>query len=212
MVDRIMADPKASREELLWLAKKSPLDALHHPNSPADLWWDLVPMHPLAAMDSVLYGMMTLEEPGRWEEIQQTHLGAWIGFYCARLSLRQSHLYGAECAERVLPFFHERYPNDARPREAIRIRRLFAEGLATREQWEAASYAADESAGECMSPEASTAARATAWGLADEVAQAASMAMAKATFGPSLPWNDAVEAEHRWQWNRLLQYIRGEVK
>lgn len=37
-------------------------------------------------------------------------------------------LWNIECAERVLPIFEERYPQDARPREAIEAARAWAHG------------------------------------------------------------------------------------
>lgn len=46
----------------------------------------------------------------------------------------RARLFAADCAERVLPVFERDRPGDDRPRKAIEVARLFALGLATREE------------------------------------------------------------------------------
>jgi hypothetical protein len=55
---------------------------------------------------------------------------------------RSARLFAADCAERVLKHFEDRYPNDKRPREAIEVARRFARGEATREEMNASSSSA----------------------------------------------------------------------
>ena len=55
-------------------------------------------------------------------------------------------LLACDCAERVLPIFERTYPQDARPRQAIETARLFAAGLATKEQVASAAAWAGEAA------------------------------------------------------------------
>jgi hypothetical protein len=50
-----------------------------------------------------------------------THQEFWIFYQIA--DHQALALWAAECAERVLPFFAEKYPHDPRPQEAIRILR-----------------------------------------------------------------------------------------
>jgi hypothetical protein len=50
-----------------------------------------------------------------------THQEFWIFFN--RDDHKALALWAADCAEHVLPFFEEKYPNDTRPQEAIRILR-----------------------------------------------------------------------------------------
>jgi len=59
---------------------------------------------------------------------------------------KEIRLFACDCAEHVLPLFEKEYPNDNRPREAIRIIRLFAEGQATRKELAAARAAASAAA------------------------------------------------------------------
>jgi len=44
---------------------------------------------------------------------------------------RDIRLFACECAERVLPLYETKYPNDNRPRQAIETARRFANGQAT---------------------------------------------------------------------------------
>jgi len=41
---------------------------------------------------------------------------------------RTARLFACDCAERVLPVFETKYPNDDQPRQAIRVARQYAEG------------------------------------------------------------------------------------
>ena len=55
---------------------------------------------------------------------------------------RVARLFACDCAERVLPLYEERYPEDKRPRQAIEAARRFANGEATYEELAAAWAAA----------------------------------------------------------------------
>ena len=60
---------------------------------------------------------------------------------------KESRLFACDMAERVLPLFEKQFPLDERPRKAIEISRLFAEGKANKEELgkarDAAYHAAD---------------------------------------------------------------------
>src|SRR5271165_5207159 len=59
---------------------------------------------------------------------------------------RTMRLFAADCAEHVLHFYEEKFPDDSRPRKAIEVVRRYANGEATLEElisaWDAASAAA----------------------------------------------------------------------
>ena len=92
---------------------------------------------------------------------------------------RVLRLFACECAERVLPIFERKYPNDNRPRRAIEVARLFADGKATQEDRDAAWDAA----------------RNAAWAAAWDAA------------GPAA-WGAAGAAERAWQERRLSAIFR----
>ena len=103
---------------------------------------------------------------------------------------RTARLFAAECAEHVLPLFEAQHPGDDRPRRAIEVARLFADGKATDQAraavWAAARAAAGAAAG--------AAARAAAWAAARAAARDAARDAAGA-------------AEHEWQTERLMALL-----
>jgi hypothetical protein len=69
-----------------------------------------------------------------------------------------ARLFACDCAERVLPIFERRYPDDKRPRTCIEVSRRYAIGQATDQERDAARAAARAAARD--------AARAAAWDAA----------------------------------------------
>ena len=59
---------------------------------------------------------------------------------------REIRLFTCDCAEMVLPLFEKRYPNDQRPRMAIEVSRMYANGNATDGELAAAGAAAGDAA------------------------------------------------------------------
>ena len=131
---------------------------------------------------------------------------------------RTARLFAADCAERVLPLFEQRHPDDIRPRQAIAAARAFARGEIDQQAltvaWDAAgaaAWAADgaaawDAAWAAAKAAAEGAAEGAAWAAAGDAAWAAAWAAAKAAAG------DAAEpSERAWQTARLLAYLRGEV-
>jgi hypothetical protein len=72
---------------------------------------------------------------------------------------RIARLFACDCAERVLPLYEKNYPDDKRPRYAVEVARLFADGKATQTELAAAGAAAWDAAGNA----AGNAAEAAAW-------------------------------------------------
>jgi len=87
---------------------------------------------------------------------------------------RAARLFTCDCAERVLPIFEKEYPDDDRPRKAIAVARLYADGKATQEELDAACDAAWAAACAATCHSAWAAARAaalnTAWTAARDAA------------------------------------------
>ena len=79
---------------------------------------------------------------------------------------RTTRLFACNCAEAVLPIYEKHYPNDHRPRRAVEVARLFADGKATQEELAAARAAARDAAWDAASAAAWDAARAAAWDAA----------------------------------------------
>jgi len=93
---------------------------------------------------------------------------------------RSARLFSLDCAEHVLDIFEKQYPNDDRPRKAIKAARKFANGKINTQQLAASM------------DEAWAAARAAAMDLA------ASMDVA---------WAAVWAAEHKWQTGLLKKYL-----
>jgi len=55
-------------------------------------------------------------------------------------------LWAADCAERALPYFEEKYPKDARPRKAVEAARAWARGEIALSEVRAAAFAAHAAA------------------------------------------------------------------
>ena len=87
---------------------------------------------------------------------------------------REFRLFACWCAARTLPVFEKEYPDDKRPREAIRVSSRFANGKATKEElattwdttWDATWDAAWDAAGDAARAAARDTARAAAWDAA----------------------------------------------
>ena len=105
---------------------------------------------------------------------------------CDGWNEKTARLFAADCAERVLPIYEKKYPDDDRPRKAIKAARKYANGKITKEQM-AAADAAGAAAG--------AAARAAAWDAAGAAAGDAAGA--------------AMDAERKWQIERLQKILDG---
>ena len=73
---------------------------------------------------------------------------------------RSLALWAADCAEHVIPYFEENYPEDDRPRKAIAAGRAWARGELTVSKARAAAFAAHAAARDAHNAAARAAARA----------------------------------------------------
>ena len=115
---------------------------------------------------------------------------------------RTQRLFTCDCAARVLKIYERDYPNDKRPREAIRVAQAFANGKASTEELVAARAAAWDAARDA----ARVASRVAAWVAARAAARDAARVAAWDD-----AWDDAWVAEKKWQLQRMTKYIEGEI-
>ena len=106
---------------------------------------------------------------------------------------RELREFACDCAERVLPLWDARYPDDARPRDCIAVARRYARGEATKKELDAgcaAAYAA-----------------ADAFASAAYAAYAAMDAAYVAAYVAAYAAADAAEREREWQVERLREVL-----
>jgi len=145
---------------------------------------------------------------------------------------RTARLFACDCAERVLHIFEEKYPDDKRPREAIEVARAYANDKATEKELirafdaaaadsvlynvRGAAYYAVVAARLLASVYLTTeVARVAVCAAADAVTAdagaAVAVAAADADAGVCVHVNADLAKELKWQWNRLKQYLNGEI-
>ena len=116
---------------------------------------------------------------------------------------KTARLFACDCAERALPIFEKKYPDDKRPRQAIETAREYANGKATKKELVAAWAAARDAAG------------VAAWAAARYVACDAAWYAARyaARYAAWDAGRDAARAaERKWQTERLMEYLYSEKK
>jgi hypothetical protein len=114
-------------------------------------------------------------------------------------------LWAADCAERVLPIFEAKYPDDDRPRKAIEAARAWARGKLRVGEARAAALATHAAAREATDPAAIAAARAA--GHAAATAHVATHCSAAAHYAIKAAHEAAAEEERAWQRERLPERL-----
>nr|WP_218642551.1 hypothetical protein [Paenibacillus borealis] len=127
-------------------------------------------------------------------------------------------LWAVDCAERVLPFFEERHPDDKRLREAIEAGRAWVRGELTMSEARKAAFATHAAAREAEGDAACAAARsagqaAASAHVAGHAIHAATYAAKAITYG-SYPAdrNSNTAKEREWQLQHLLDLKNGGEK
>ena len=207
-------DPMATPAQLEALAKSKPQEALANPNCPVALWWELAAKYPMEAQASLLFEMLTLEEPGRWDALEKHWASAWIHFFTKKLSPKDDLLFAADCAERVLPIFESKRKGDFRMRQAIESARSWVEGRVPKSDlhkaWKNALLAAKEDS----TWGASHAARAAAYpsgkgrDAASHAGSAVYNSVLEATYNSYAEAAKALAEEQLWQWHHLQAQLR----
>jgi hypothetical protein len=123
-------------------------------------------------------------------------------------------LWATDCAEHVLPYFEEKYPNDNRPRDAVEAGRAWVRGEVATSGARAAALAAHAAAREADQAAARAAARAAGHAaatahVAGHAAHAANYAVTAAT-GSAVPADSAAATakERDRQYRRLPEHLR----
>jgi hypothetical protein len=115
-----------------------------------------------------------------------------------------------EFAERVLPIFEARYPDDNRPRTAIETAKLYLSGESTLyalKEARTATFAAAANAAACAAYAAAAAAAAAAYAAADAADPDADAADAAAVAAAAAANAAAYAAERPWQKQRLAELM-----
>ena len=208
-----------------------PIREMQDPDCAPDLWWNTAKRHPREAMASPLYGLFLLEAPGLWSELQSEHQELWIKSYLNRPTVPPELrlAFATDCTERVLHLCHSQtYPI---ARKAIPLARaVVAEGphanTVSFSEAEGALYdfkkkvdAIDRTVGiSAYRANAGQEALSTVFYLcASPLGQEAWMS-AQCAFNAVWRGNSQLshwvterrfqmEAEVKWQWNRLLSYL-----
>lgn len=120
--------------------------------------------------------------------------------------------WAADCAERVLPLFSLRHPQDDRPQRAIDTARAWVRGEATVGEARAASIEAHTAGRDTAESAAREAARATGHAvgtahMADHAPEAATYAL-RAVRAAWMDEEAMFENERRWQLDRLPEEVR----
>jgi len=123
-------------------------------------------------------------------------------------------LWAADCAEHVLPYFEEKYPNDDRPRVAIEAARAWTRGEIRVGVARTAGVAAHAAARDADEGAARTAARAAGQAagtphMAGHARHAAAYAVKAAAYAAGTNDTAATTAAERdWQYQRLAEHLR----
>ena len=127
-------------------------------------------------------------------------------------------LWAADCAEHVLPYFEEKYPEDNRPRKALEAGRAWAYGELAMSKARDAAFAAHAAARDADHAAARAAAGAAARAaghaaatahVADHARHAAAYAVIAATDAANpIDTGDAAATEREWQYWRLPEHLR----
>jgi hypothetical protein len=127
------------------------------------------------------------------------------GEHAKRLSVQDHRslvLWAADCAEHVLLYFEEKYPEDDRPRKAVEAGRAWARGEIAVSEARAAAFAAHAAARDADHAAARAAARAA--GHAAATAHVAGHAHHAAAYAVTA----ASATERDWQYRRLPEHLR----
>jgi hypothetical protein len=120
-------------------------------------------------------------------------------------------IWAADCAEHVLPYFEDIYPEDDRPRKAVEAARAWVRGDLSMVDARKAALASHAAARDANNKAAQTAARAAGHAAAtahaaDHARHAAAYAV-KAASAAEIT-GDAADAERDWQYRRLPEHLR----
>ncbi len=198
---------------------------LADPECPVERWWNLAELYPAEALESPLYPLLTLEAPERWLAMEAGCRDRWIRIEFSHLSPNDQHLFIADCAEHVS--LHVLGPTHAffrRVRQAIETRRLLAREEVSRGHWEAVQASLGATQHSIVIPveyEAINAIKLDDLGAVWSAGYAVATCLCPrcrperhatvdvlAVTEACKDSDDELDKERRWQWLRLLTYVR----
>ena len=139
-----------------------------------------------------------------WQKCKRADWMLWALSKLGMLDDKTARAFACDCAEHVLHFYEEKYPNDNRPRAAIEAsRRTITDqseeaAAAVDASRDASRDAAGAAARDAAGAASGAAARDAAWAAAGAAARDAAWAAAG---------DAAWAAENEWQANRLRQIV-----
>lgn len=152
------------------------------------------------------------------EELKKRYLGTHQDFWiCYTINDQKAlGLWAAECSEHLLPYFEEKYPQDPRPRNALRILREWAQtGKFSMPVIRGASLAAHAAAKEVHEEDKAAKFAAHAAGQAVATAHVPTHALGPVLYSMQLvaalhptDVKAAVAQEREWQTQRLPENLR----
>ena len=133
----------------------------------------------------------------------------------AKQDHRTLALWAADCAERVLPYFEQKYPQDDRPRKSIEAGRAWVRGEIKISQARTAALAAHDAARQAADSAAIAAARSAGHAAAtphvpDHARHAANYAVKAVTAGSTD--TAAIATELDWQYRRIPGHLPGHLR
>ena len=122
-------------------------------------------------------------------------------------------IWASDCAEHVLPYFEETYPEDNRPRKAIEAARAWERGDLSMVEARKAAFASHAAARAANNAAAQAVARAAGHAaatahVADHACHAAAYAVKAAACAVT---DNTAAAESDWQYRRLPERLRSIV-
>lgn len=132
----------------------------------------------------------------------------WVGLHALPMPFLIE--YSCDCAWHVVSIYEHQFPGDSRPRDAVRVARMYNNGLISLAELDAAWEAARDAAWAAV--------RDAAWDAARDDRDAACEACAAARADRDAEWeaawaarDAAWAAESEWQIERLKHYAMMEV-
>jgi hypothetical protein len=140
-----------------------------------------------------------------WDECESPNWMLWLDRETGLLTDKQRRMLACDFAEKVLPIFEKKYPNDDRPREAIEVARGFVNRKATEKERKAAAAAAADAADAYAA--AAAAAAAAGYAAAGYAATAAAGYAATAAGYADADAYAAKEKACRWMCDRIRKVL-----
>ena len=119
---------------------------------------------------------------------------------------KTARLFAADCAEKVLPIYEEKYPDDDRPRKAVKVARDYANGKIKKAAMAVVCSAAYSAAHSAAHSGAHSGVYSAAYSAAESAAHSGVYSAAYSA-AESAADSAAYSAARKWQTNLLFKYL-----